>query len=63
MNEVDYEIGYLFALIVSMVDESIPLNNDKSDLLRKTWGDICKYLSNHGRVVYSLQKLRVIFER
>jgi len=37
-----------------MVDENIPLNNDKSDLLKKSIDDICKYLSNHGRVIYSL---------
>lgn len=45
-----------------MVDETIPLNNDKSDLLKKTIDDISKYLSNHGKVIYSLQKLRIIFE-
>ena len=42
------------ALIVSIVDDKVVLSNDKSDLLRKTWDDICKSLSNHGRVVYSL---------
>ena len=51
------------ALIVSIVDDKVVLSNDKSDLLRKTWDDICKSLSNHGRVVYSLQKLRIVVEK
>lgn len=54
MSSVEYEIGYMMALIVSIVDDKVVLSNDKSDLLGKTWDDICKSLSNHGRVVYSL---------
>ncbi|CDW80412.1 UNKNOWN [Stylonychia lemnae] len=62
-QQSDYELSYIFALIVATVDENIPLNNDKSDLLKRSIDDICKYLSNHGRVIYSLQKFRVLFER
>jgi capsular polysaccharide biosynthesis protein len=45
-------MGILFLLLLSPLDNTIKLNNDKSTLLDKTWnGSILKYFNNTGRVI------------
>lgn len=66
MNQIqtgDFEVAYLLALLVALVDERIPMTNDKGDLAQKSWEDISRNLSNHGAVIYSLQKLRIAFDK
>ena len=42
IGQLEYNVGHTFALVVSLVDESIALNNEKSDLMSKTWEDIAR---------------------
>ena len=44
------DIFYCFALILSLVDELIPLNGEKTDLQSKSWEALQKCLTNYGRV-------------
>ena len=39
------------------------MTNDRGDILHKSWEDISKNFSNHGKIIYSLQKLRVVFNK
>ena len=50
----DHELGILLAQVVSLVDDQIPLSNDKSELQNKSWDSITKVLSNYGRVIYNM---------
>ena len=52
------DIFYCFALILSLVDELIPLNGEKTDLQSKSWEALQKCLTNYGRVTQMLQKLK-----
>lgn len=56
-------MGYMFTLIASMVDDQIPLTNDKGDIAFKGWEDICRHSSNFGRTIFSLQKLRGFLDK
>ena len=41
-----------FANLVSIVDENIILNNDKTNVDAKSWEEICRILSNYGKIIY-----------
>lgn len=46
-----------------MVEESIPLTNDRGDVMQKSWEDICRQVSNYGKIMYALQKIRGFFDK
>jgi len=56
---MEQAIGFSLVLLLANVDQQIPLVNDRSTLLDKTWNKtIVKELSNSGRALQNLRKVK-----
>lgn len=48
----------MFLYLFSALDDSIMLTTDRKYILSQSWEDYKKYLSNSGKVIFNLKKLR-----
>ena len=44
-------------LLISL-DENVPLTNDKSTIAEHSWSTVQRHLSNQGKVLFNLKKIR-----
>jgi hypothetical protein len=56
-------IGLALVLLLSSLDSSIVLTNDKINLLNKNWDPtISKYLSNGGKVIQKMRGIKDLID-
>ena len=51
-------MGIAFLYLMVAVDNDIPMSNDKSTIFDVSWEFIQKYVSNQGKVLFNMKKLR-----
>ena len=44
-------------LLISL-DDNVPLTNDKSTIAEHSWSTVQRHLSNQGKVLFNLKKIR-----
>jgi len=59
---VEHAIGLSLIYYMVSQDSSILLSNDKKVIVNQTWEEIKKILSNGGKVIFSLKKIRDYIE-
>ena len=55
-DQIKLGLGMLYLLI--SLDENVPLTNDKSTIAEHSWSTVQRHLSNQGKVLFNLKKIR-----